>query len=503
MRYRPKTKPYDHQRRALRFLWGHEFPDGSGGGALLMAPRTGKTKVCVDYASALYQAGRIQCVVVFAPRTVLSVWQGEIARHSPISYEILKWDRKARKRKPLPRRLFRFPDGPLHWVLINYDALSVSRRRQSGRLDRRSGRYAVKASLVAWAAMAEGSLCVLDESHRIKSPGAKSSRLAHSIGGCFDYRVIATGTVVTKKKRTIDTYSQWKFLNPGSPLVLGHTAESFKNHYGLWSSRNGYQQFLAPRHTRELRQYVHEDSFAVTREECFDLPPRLPDQIVKVDLEDSASYYDEMAETMIAQIQTGEISLAKIRLTQALRLRQITGGVVKTEPTEERPDGRLIRIGDEKLVALTDLLSDLFQADEHVVVPAAFRADIASIARVGKKLRAKTYLMIGGQTDRQRDQAWRSFQRVDGPALIVCQPRTASLGIDLSRAHTMIWYSMTTSWVDYSQMNDRIALNNRGCSYVYLLASGTVDEELYQAAQEDTDFAKQVHQRPELLRRRD
>jgi SNF2 family DNA or RNA helicase len=498
MRYRPKTKPFAHQRDALRWLWTHEFDDGAGGGALLMAPRTGKTKTVIDYASALFQAGKIDCVTVFAPLTVLSVWQDEIARHSPISCDVLLWDKRGRRRRPLPR----LSSGQLAWVLINYDALSSSKRRKSGRPDRRSGRYMVKAGLVAWLGKSAGSLCVLDESHRAKNPSAKVSRLLHSIGGCYDYRVIATGTVVTKRKRTIDTYSQWKFLNPSSPLVLGHTAESFRDTYGLWTSRNGYRQFLAPKNTAQLREFVHRDAFSITREECFDLPTRLPDQIVHVDLEASAPYYDKMAEEMIAEIETGEVTLAKIKLTQAIRLRQITGGVVKTEPTEERPDGRLIRIGDEKLVALKSLLSDLFEADEKVVVPAAFRADISSIMRMGRTLRVRTQVMVGGQSAKERSSAWRTFQRQSGPALIVCQPRTASLGIDLATAHTMIWYSLTTSWVDYSQMEDRIALSNIGCSFMYLLARGTVDEELYQAAQEDTDFAKLVHQKPQLLRRK-
>jgi len=213
-----------------------------------------------------------------------------------------------------------------------------------------------------------------------------------------------------------------------------------------------------------------------------------------------------MAEEMIAKIESGGLTVAQIRLTQALRLRQITGGVVKTEPSPDHPEGRLVRIGSEKLDALSDLLSDLFEADEHVVVPAAFRSDIASIVRlgrriIGKRQAAHVYHMWGGQSRTERTSAWRNFQRVDGPALIVCQPRTASLGIDLSAAHTMIWYSETTSWVDYSQMEDRIALSNTGCSFMYLLGRNTVDEELHESLKEDGDFARHIHRAPGALRR--
>src|SRR3546814_10797975 len=47
--YRFKTRPYAHQKEALRQLISNGY-----GGALLMEPRTGKTKTTIDYMSMLH-----------------------------------------------------------------------------------------------------------------------------------------------------------------------------------------------------------------------------------------------------------------------------------------------------------------------------------------------------------------------------------------------------------------------------------------------------------------
>src|SRR5690606_21444736 len=109
----------------------------------------------------------------------------------------------------------------------NEEGKMVVARREDGsihRLKRKGGRYQVKADLMAW----QPQLIVLDESHRIKSGSARKSQMLHQIGPIASYRVIATGTAVTKAKRIFDLHSQWKFLIPTSPLVYGYNLSEFK-----------------------------------------------------------------------------------------------------------------------------------------------------------------------------------------------------------------------------------------------------------------------------------
>lgn len=462
-----------------------------------MAPRTGKTKTFIDYCSILHQLGRVNRVLIFAPVSVMGVWENEITAHCPFPHRIVVWDKKARKKGGgLPR----YGDMVLDWVIINYDALSVPGKvildkegNPKGRSKKRGGRFDTLKVLKAWQPQVIG----LDESHRIKSPTAVKSRMIHRLGPVAEYRVVMTGTVVTKKKRVFDIWSQWKFLMPDRfPMTAGE----FKSYYGVWRQRPGYELWIRNINQKELHRKLHQDAFAITREECFDLPPRTH-QIVPVDLEESGPIYDQMAEDMVARIHTGEITEASIKLVQGLKLRQITSGIVRLEATEEHPKGKLVRTGQEKLNALKEILSDLFEADEKVVIGAHFVGDINSIRKLCEDLGVDAFVLRGGVPRRQRDADIENFRKHEGPACFIAQPQAASLGIDLRTASILIWFSLTPSYVDFTQFNDRIALSERATTYMYLLARDTIDEIMYKTLQEDGDVVKEIMASPESLLR--
>lgn len=494
--YRYKRKPYRHQVAALKDLLQRQW-----GGALLMSPRTGKTKVAVDWVSILHQARKVDRVLIFCPISVIGVWENEIAINCPESYQIVIWDKRGRKNTSLP------PWGvkKLIFVLVNYDALSTPGtllNPDTGRRSRsRGGRFDVKKALERWSP----DCIILDESHRIKSPSAKKSSMIWALGNKVDYRLIMTGTAVTKKKRVYDIYSQWKFLNPESPLVKNETLGSFKRRYGVWRHRGNYDLWVRNRAApmTRLRRLLHEESFAVTREECFDLPKRR-NQIIPVELTGhNAEVYDEMAEEMVAKLISGEIAVAQIPIVLNLRLGQLTSGIIKTTPTEQHPKARLVRIGRDKLNVLEETLSDLFEADEKVVIGARWRADIAAIAKLCQKLKVPCFELHGGVKDRlQRDRNIADFAKVDGAAAFVMQPTAGALGIDLSAASIFIWFSLPGGdWVHYTQAEDRVALSPKPTIFMYLLCKGTYDELAYENLQEDGDLVRAVQESPERLLR--
>lgn len=491
LKYRWKTTPYRHQVDAVKKLLSTGF-----GGALLMEPRTGKTKTLIDYASILYKAEKIDRMVVFCPLSVLGVWEHEFATHCPVPYRITVWDSKSRREKSLPR----WGSPRLEVVVLNYDALSspgrvyITRKGYEARSRTRGGRYDVYRALEHW----QPQLVVLDESHIIKTATAKKTGMILKLAKVADYRVIMTGTVVTKKKRMHDVWAQWEFLNP-SRFDMTHA--EFKAFYGRFLNRGSYDLWIQNNNTDLLRMQIHQDSYAISREECFDLPPRLPNEIHHINLTDSGTAYDDMAEYMLHQIETGEVTEASLAIVQTLRLRQITGGVARTAPTLEFPDGRLYRVGQEKLDHLEDVLADLCGQEEKVVVAAQFVNDILSIQHICDRLKIKSYLLYGAIKRSDRDKNIADFRKHEGPAVFIMNPQAGSLGIDLSTAGVFIWFSLTNSYVHYTQAEDRIALNQRGTKYIYLLATGTVDEVVYEVLQGDGDVAKAIMTSPRRLLR--
>src|SRR5690606_6133397 len=159
----------------------------------------------------------------------------------------------------------------------------------------------------------------------------------------------------------------------------------------------------------------------------------------------------EMAEEMVAMIQSGEVTQASIKLVQNLRFAQITSGLAKTDPTDEYPEGRTVVIGSEKLRVLEDLLVDWLDQGEKIVVCARFRADIQRIAALVRKLKVEPQVLYGGQKREERTQQIADFKKQEGAGVFIMNPQAGSMGIDLRSASTMVWYSMVNSFVDYSQ----------------------------------------------------
>lgn len=512
-KYHFKRRPYHHQVDAIKKLLTTEFPDGAKGGALLMDPRTGKTKVMVDTISILHEFEGLNRVVIICPVIAIEVWKQELADNCPFKYRLVVMDADGRKNGVMPG----FGKDILDIVIINYDAFSTPgelRYHMRGpnkgkpvldaegnhlRSTKRGGRYAMRDMVLKWQPQA----IILDESHRIKSPSAKKSAMIHKLGPTAEYRYLMTGTPVTKSKRLFDIYSQWKFLNPtrfvdedGYPLSFA----AFKAEYGRWLPMDHYQKFLGSKNEGHLHSLVHLDSFSITREECYDLPPATP-QIIPVELQESAHAYDQMAEDMVARIRTGEITEASIKLVQSLRLQQITSGFAKTEPTKEYPKGRLVAIGREKLRAIQDRLEDLMEAEEKVVIGALFKADIARLIKLGKSLGVPTFAIHGGVKQSDRAPIPRQFAAVKGGAIFIGQPAAAGEAIDLSCASILQWYSLPSSWVNFKQFTDRIALSSRATFHEFFLATGTVDWIRYQTLLEDSDIGKKMIQSPDLLNR--
>lgn len=490
MKYKFKTRPYKHQKRALRKILSN-----GGSAALFMEPRTGKTKVAIDYLSILASARKVDRAVIIAPARVLDVWVEQFHLHCPIRFHIIVWDKDARK-YPLPK-VSRVHE--LTVLLVNYEAFGTpGKKLASGRRSKTTGRFANRSKIIKWL---EGkpAVGILDESHKIKSPSGRASTMIVSLRPLFDYRLILTGTPVTKAKRVFDLYMQFKFLNPDR-FSEWPTVDEFKNYFGRWTHRNGFPQFLRARNTQELTELMQMDAFIQKREDCLDLPPQMPPVIRSIDLsERTGDVYDTMAEELVAEILEGEKTHtieASIPLVLALRLTQITGGFTKTS------DGTILELGGEKLSVLEQLIEEAKDNDDKLIVAARFRAELDAIQALCLRKGLPVYPIRGGLSRAESSANVRDFREAEGAAVCALNPAAGGAGIDLSSSSHMVWYSLPTSWVDYTQCCDRIALSPTSVTYTYLLAKHTIDEFLYETLKHDGDVARAIMKSPQKVLRR-
>lgn len=496
-----------------------------------MEPRTGKSKTAIDYFSIQATKGEIDKVIIVCPNRVMDTWVAEIHRHCPLIVHTTVWDSKARRKGPPPPVTKTYD---VHVVIVNYEAFATpGRKTASGRRSKASGRFKVRSMLRKWIESTPSKcVMILDESHRIASPSGSAANMIVSMHRDAHYRLILTGTPVTKAKKAHDLYMQYKFSDPTRFADLP-TADDFKNAFGRWIEKQdkfgrSYPMWVGERNHGLLQERIHQSGVVVAREDCFDLPPR-EDIIEKVPLTTSARAYDEMAEEMVATItETNRLASglalqlqkaideededlvkeireelrtkvhtveASIKLVQGLRLRQITSGIAKTD------EGQTIRIGREKLRALEPILQEHQEHESKVVIAAQFVPDLGACVRMAKNMGFTTFLLRGGVSRDEAAHNIREFERMDGPAVFVVQPQSGAEGIDLSSAAHLVWYSLTPSWVKYKQMCDRIALSRKSTTFTYLLGEDTVDELLYDTLQTDGQVAKAILAEPERLLR--
>lgn len=513
MRYTFKTKPYRHQVEGIKFAF-KQFSQGLGAG-FLFEPRTGKTKTTIDTASILYHKYGVRKIFIITPNRVLGTWVQEFHAHCPLVHEVVVWDAKERRKGAI-----RQPAGhtDLQIVVTNFETFSTpGKTLPSGRRSRTTGRFKHRDLITKWID-GDPALIVVDESHKLKNPSGKASNMIVGMRKWFKYQLILTGTPITKARRSADIYMQWRLINPTRFSTWGATYEDFRLHTGKWIEKNGFPQWVGPREDglKDLRRGIHQDGLVIKRAECFDLPAEFPDRIIDVKLTTSAKHYDEMAEHMVTQLKDGDVAEASVPLVATLRLSQITSGYVgimepgpikrnrRTGEEEQTMVSRPVKVGSEKLTALKDILTEeLLEKEEPTIIVARWKHDLNAIETLCKTLDIPVWSIRGGMTRDATDDALRRFKATVGTAsAMVVQPQAGGVGLDMSVAAHTIWFSLTPSWVDYRQMRDRNALSKRGVQHTFLIATGTIDQILYDTLQHDGDVARTILKRPEVILRR-
>jgi SNF2 family DNA or RNA helicase len=176
-------------------------------------------------------------------------------------------------------------------------------------------------------------------------------------------------------------------------------------------------------------------------------------------------------------------------LTKILRLSQLTGGYL----AGEMEDGRILKpmkVSSAKLKALEEIIDTAIENGEKVVVMARFIAEIDEIQKMLCKKRIGHAVITGSVIDRSGEV--NRFQHDPKTKVFVGQIATAGLGITLTAASTMVFYSLDYSMANFEQSRARIhrAGQCKTCNYLYLIASGTIDHNVLRSLRDKVDLAQ-------------
>jgi len=454
-----RATPYKHQINAFNFVCG-KFglvpADGvsSNGAALLMEMGTGKTITGIAVTGALYKSGRIRRVLVVAPLSILGVWDEEFAKFAGFDYTLAVLSGSGSKKADTLRHM---RGTPLQVAVINYESA-----------------WRLEKELQAW----NPDLVIADEGHKIKTHNIAASKAMHRLGARARYKLLLTGTVITNK--AIDVFSQYKFLNPA---IFGQSFYVFRNRYFDMVGYGNHTPVLKRSMERDLMRRLHSIAFRATKAECLDLP-EVTDIVRTVELEPAAMrIYKDLVKDSYAELGQSEVTVTNI-LTRLLRLSQLTGGFIGDDEGNAPQ-----RISTAKQAALTDIIEDVLQEGKKLVVIARFIPEIKAICKLLEKKEIQYSLIMGGVKD--RDAQVSAFQNDPRVQVFVGQIATAGLGVTLTAASTMVFYSLDYSMSNFEQAKARIHRvgQKENCTYIYLTAKNTVDVRIIKALRDKADLA--------------
>lgn len=417
----------------------------------------GKTKPVLDFIGTMLYHRKLARVLIIVPLKLIDgVWEPQIEEQWPdlpmLRYEILR---------PDTYKKGAWRESPV--VITNFDYARTMTKE-----------------LMEWAP----DLIVIDESHKIKNPHSRQSKMAHRLGNVCRYAIILTGTPIGN--HPLDLWSQFKFLVPG---LLQPSYREFQQEYSVFGGFGG-KEFKKYKNLPQLGEVLRPYTYALKASEVTELPKTNWIEMPVEMGEKARKTYDSMEKDFIAWVSKERVIQAPIVLAKMTKLSQIAGGFIRD--TEKGVDYPVHRA---KLEVLEGIVDDLKASDvERIVIFARFLWEIDEI----KKVLAPNWVVyeMSGRikSEDQRKLARNLFNSSGG--VMLCQIASGSLGENYQAANYCIFYSMDYSQINFYQAWKRIHRSGqkKPCFYYLLLCKATIDRTVYRALKAKRDIAKMVIQ---------
>lgn len=343
-------------------------------------------------------------------------------------------------------------------------------------------------------------MAVLDESSKIKNYKALTTKNLLAIRNIFKHRVAMSGTPAPNSEE--EYWAQMEFICPN---LLGKSFPKFKRTYfylrgrggvalqseGLSRAamaelfrRQGAEWCITAEKRAELFKVIGPWIHAAKKDECLDLPEQIDEmRLVQMGPKQKVAY-KQMKNLLVAQIN-GEDVVAQVALTKILKLREITSGFAFSE------DGNIVETECPKINELSEILDEL--GDRQAIIWGQFHWEIERICKLLEE-RNQTYATLYSQT-KDREDSIQGF--IEGRyRYFVAHPRSGGHGLTLTNCSHQIFYSIdySSEMMIQSKARTHRATQKNTCVYYYILAEGTIDEEIYKVINNKISIQDLVYQ---------
>lgn len=464
-----KTEPRPYQRKALDHAYDkHAF-------AFFMDMGTGKTKTLLDLASAYAMEGKIDRLLVVTKFSTRRNWEAEIEIHSPIECEVLVLDTS----KPKVFDAFNTtPTVALKVLIVGTESLAAGN----------AIKYAQKFVDTSTRVM-----MVVDEAHMIKTHNAVRAKNCVTLGKSANYRIAMTGTPVANG--IMDMFMQFEYLDTN--IIGVGDFYSFRNRYAVMG---GYEerQIVGYQNTEELIELVSPYIYQVRKSEVLtELPPKIF-EVRTVQMNDEQKrLYKEIAKRDRAVSGDRGITVKSV-LERMLRLQEVASGIITFERNPDIFDTSKFehtRIGG-KNPKIEELMSIVEESDCSTIIWCRFIEEIYMVTEaLIEKYGQDSVVQIYG--DINEDVRWANVSdkfQTGKARFLVGNAATGGVGLNMTRAQLVIYYSNSFSFTDREQSEDRAhrmgQLNS--VTYIDLICEGTVDETVLEALRNKKDVSEFV-----------
>lgn len=422
-------QPFEHQKTTAEFLSINRraFCFNEAG--------TGKTSSVLWAADYLMSQKEIKRVLIICPLSIMySAWQADVF-NTAIHRSVAVAHGSADKREKIIK-------GEYEFIIINYDGVGVVREAiEMGNFD----------------------LIVVDECNAYKTVSTARWKTLAKIMRPSTRLWMLTGTPASQSP--LDAYGLAKLVCPHRvPKVTAG-----------WRDKVMYQisRFKwNPRPTAKNEVFkALQPAIRFAKKDCLDLPDVMY-QTREIPLTVQVQkYYKALKDQMLIEA-AGEQITAVNAAANLNKLLQISGGAVYTDKKE------VVEFDiSPRLSALKEVIEE---TDNKILIFVPYRHTIEVVARFLNKEGISNEIINGDVSATDRANIINKFQTMDEPRALIIQPQSASHGVTLTKADTVVFWSPVMSVETYLQCvarMDRVGQKNK-MTVVHLQGS-EVEKRMY------------------------
>lgn len=393
---------YDHQKKTTNFIVANPKC------MITSDPGTGKTRAVLDAHAAL--GGR---TLVIAPLSILeAAWGEDINKFQPnIKYGVAY----AKNREKV------FKQNDLDMVITNFEAVNFLRKNT---------RFCKQFDTI-----------VIDEFTAFKNRTAKRSKNIKDIIHHFTNRIIMSGT--PNSNTILDLWHPTFLVDDGERLGARFfqfrsqvCTPKFNGFANEWIDKPDAEDAVAIR--------LRDITIRYALSECMDLPDNITRTINTNLSKQIQQKYNLLAKDSVLYTKTGTVNAvhAGARVKKLLQL--VTGAVYDED--------KLVQFVHQERY---DIVMTLVEQRAHCLVAFNWRHERNALIELAEK-QGITYEVIDGTVKAEKRKDIVARFQAGQVKMLLCHPQSASHGLTLTRANTVIWCSPTYNAEHFQQFNQRI-----------------------------------------------